>query len=183
MRVVFLDVDGVLNSAMTKDRHKGIMGLDEHFITNLESLIAQSNKTDETKIVLTSTWRLAKNKDGADIPEHYAYLKERLGRHGLEIYDETPSIRYSKDGYKSFRGREIMTWLYQHRDMNITGMVIIDDVAHEDFKTYSLGPYFVKCDYFSHNGGFIEPLIDKALNRLDTDLDIKKLLSTISEDK
>ncbi len=179
MRLIFLDVDGVLNSALTKDRFKGMMGLDERFIMNLKKLVDKSNKVDETKIVLTSTWRLGKNKDGNDIPEHYAYLNERLRRHGLEIYDETPSIKYSYDSYKGCRGREIMTWIYQHRDMDITGMVIIDDVVYEDYKKYSLGSYFVKCDYFSERGGFIEPLVDKALKRLDTGLDLKELLAAL----
>lgn len=180
MRLIFLDVDGVLNSALTKEQYRGMMGLDDRFLKNLAKLIKISNKTDDTKIVLTSSWRIGINREGANIPRHYQYLTQRLQEYGLTIFDETPNIRYSKDNYKGCRGREIMTWLYQHREENITGMVIIDDTVYDDFKKYQLGPYFVKCEYFSEYGGFIKPLIKKAQMRLDTKLDVKQLLEAHS---
>ncbi len=96
-------MDGVLNCALTKDRFKGIMGLDERFIKSLDKFVVESNKADETKIVLTYTWRLGKNKDGKDIPEHYEYLRSRLAKHELEIYDETPSIRTNAEADESTR--------------------------------------------------------------------------------
>ena len=70
-----------------------------------------------------------------------------------------------------------MTWLYLHRDENITGLVILDDVVFEDFKKYRLGPFLAKSIYFSKAGGFIEPLADKALRILDRQIDVRQLLS------
>lgn len=140
------------------------------------SLIEKSSVIDDTKIVLSSSWRAGEDKDGNRIPDHLRYLDQRLQARGLEIYDETPVIRYSKDSYSNCRGREIMTWLYLHREENITGIVILDDVVFEDFKKYKLGSFFVKSIYFSRNGGFIEPLVDKALKILNTGVDVKKLL-------
>lgn len=50
MRIIFLDVDGVLNCALTKDRYKGMMGLDDRFIGNLASLVEKRSVKDETRI-------------------------------------------------------------------------------------------------------------------------------------
>ena len=179
MRIIFLDVDGVLNSALTKDRFNGMMGLDDRFLHNLSVLVKNSSQSDETKIVLSSSWRVGKDKDGKAIPGHYKYLEQRLKEYGLSIYDETPVVRYSKDGYSNHRGREIATWLYLHREEDITGIVILDDVAFDDFRTYHFGPYLAKSIYFSEYGGFIEPLADKALKILDKGFDVKEFLCRI----
>ena len=176
MRIIFLDVDRVLNCALTKDRYKGMMGLDERFISNLVQLVEQSSIKDETRIVLSSSWRAGEDKDGKAIPDHLKYLDERLQARGLEIYDETPVIQDSNDGYSSRRGLEIMTWLYIHREEGIKGIVILDDVVFEDFSKYKLGVFLVKSIYFSRAGGFIEPLIDKALRILDIQIDVKSML-------
>ncbi len=176
MRIIFLDVDGVLNCALTKDRYKGMMGLDERFIGNLVRLVAQSSIKDETRIVLSSSWRASEDKDGKSIPDHLKYLDERLQARGLEIYDKTPVIRHPNEEYSSHRGLEIMTWLYIHREENIKGIVILDDVVFEDFKKYKLGSFLAKSIYFSRAGGFIEPLVDKALRILDKQIDVKSIL-------
>ncbi len=178
MRIIFLDVDGVLNCALTKDRYNGMMGLDERFIRNLKQVVKKSSEKDDTRIVLSSSWRAGKDRDGNEIPDHLRYLNERLHSHGMDIYDETPIIRYSKDGYSNHRGREIMTWLYLHRNDDIKSFVILDDVVFEDFKKYRLGSFLAKSIYFSKAGGFIEPLIEKSLRILDREIDLKELLAT-----
>lgn len=53
------------------------------------------------RIVLSSSWRVGKDKDGNAIPGHYKYLEQKLEDHGLAIYDETPVVRYSKDDYSN----------------------------------------------------------------------------------
>ena len=68
MRIIFLDVDGVLNSALTKDRYKGMIGLDERFIGNLSGLVMKSSIKDETKIVLSSSWRAGEDKGSMPSP-------------------------------------------------------------------------------------------------------------------
>ncbi len=177
MRVLFLDVDGVLNCALTTDRFNGMMGLDERFLENLSKIVKTSSEKNVTNIVLSSSWRVGEDKDGNAIPKHYKYLEEKLEEHGLSIYDETPAVRYSKDGYSNHRGREIATWLYTHKNEGITGIAILDDVAFDDFRTYHFGPYFVKCIYFSYYGGLIEPLVDKALKTLDKKFYVSYILS------
>lgn len=176
MRIIFLDVDGVLNYVLTKDRYHGMMGLDEQFICNLSSLIEMSSVKGDTKVVLTSSWRAGVDMDGKMIPDHLRYLDRRLQEKGIEIYDETPIIRYSQDENYSHRGKEIMTWLYHHRDEDITGMVILDDVIFQDYLSYKLIGFLVKSRYLSKHGGLNEALVDKALKILDVRVDVESLL-------
>ncbi|MCR5388813.1 MAG: hypothetical protein K6E56_06160 [Lachnospiraceae bacterium] len=177
MRIIFLDVDGVLNCAYTKDRHNGIMGLDERFIKNLKQLVEKSTEREDTRIVLSSSWRAGKDKNGESIPGHLRYLNEKLNSYGMEIYDETPIIRWTKDRkvYSKHRGREISAWLYQHRNDEIKGFVILDDEVSGDFEKYKLDSFLVKSVYKSAEGGFIEPLIEKALKVLDMEVDLNDL--------
>lgn len=90
MRIIFLDIDGVLNNIKTKENFRGYVGIDEKNLQALKSFIDESNKEDETKIVLSSSWRLGLDKNGDLIPFCYAYLIQRLASVGLSIYDETP---------------------------------------------------------------------------------------------
>ena len=80
-RVIFLDVDGVLNSASTYEFNpNGCIGVDDRNIKRLKRLI------DETKaeIALSSDRRL-------DLPA-FDYLCKRLSEHGLYISGKTPDL-------------------------------------------------------------------------------------------
>ena len=118
MKVIFLDVDGVLNSEHCfKKEHKRYerthevrvdKGLDKRFIKNLKWLV---NKTG-AKIVLSSSWRGLVKKD----KNHY--LHKYLEEQGLKIYDYTPNVGLE-------RGIDIQEWLNHHLD--VTNIVILDD--------------------------------------------------------
>lgn len=106
MKVVFLDVDGVLNSV--RDYYSVELTTDSHFIL-LRELIDRTG----AKIVLSSSWRI-----GLSIGD---VLVQRLAEYGLEIYDTTPVLYF--EGRK--RGDEIRAWLNEHKD--VTNFVILDD--------------------------------------------------------
>lgn len=116
MKIIFLDVDGVLNNAnytkkcYRKNGHKPMsmycVPFDPYNLKNLAKLVRKT----KANIVLTSTWRLDK--------EHIAVLKARLAEYGLRIYDMTDNINM-------IRGVEIKEWLKSHRD--IENYVVIDD--------------------------------------------------------
>ena len=57
MRIIFLDVDGVLNNSETTDRYCGWIGIDTKLVFNLKTLYDKSNMEEETKVVITSSWR------------------------------------------------------------------------------------------------------------------------------
>lgn len=122
MKIIFLDVDGVLNCPSTKARINGYIGVEQDKI----SLVKQIVEATEAKIVLSSTWRL-------DIGIHeghvtYNYLVEELAKQGLGIFDITP---YRTDNE---RGLEIKEWLNRF-GQEVERYIIIDD------DTYDIMPY------------------------------------------
>ena len=130
MKVIFLDVDGVLNNQQTfrnckKEYYKtGYFGLeiDLKKIRLLKEIVL---KTD-ARIVLSSTWRSWLTKvDGKllSINHKMKDLLKLLEVYGLYIYDITP---YDD---KRFRQNEIMEWLKNHQD--IESFVVIDDDSYD----------------------------------------------------
>ena len=158
MRAIFLDVDGVLNAIDTKEVIPGTryQGINLEKVKLLSSLVSQSSQVDKTIIVLSSSWRVAEDFYGNRIRGLEKYLRDCLMSYGLSVQDSTPMIH---DGRK--RGREILAWLSEHAD--VTGMVILDDLAH-DFREMGLHPYLVKTSY--EGGGLQEGDIEIALEKL-----------------
>lgn len=105
MRVVFLDIDGVLNYAGFKKRAFGYYFVDDEKIKLLKEIV---DKTD-AKIVLSSTWRLERFPDCRDTAPRsyklYHKLVRKLKDFDLEIYSHTPILP------KGCRGKEIEQWL------------------------------------------------------------------------
>lgn len=149
MRVIFLDVDGVLNSEAygrkLEDRHRELghtepspegkttcdcfklsNQIDRDAVARLNRLVAAS----EAKIVISSSWRKL-----FDPPE----LRRILSEHGLvaEIIGETPDawdetarfdmkMEYGNDGDRLFRGHEIDYWL-RYTGKDVDRFMILDD--------------------------------------------------------
>jgi hypothetical protein len=96
MKVIFLDVDGVLNT------HKLIRQFgSDHIDDVLVALVARIVKETKAEIVLSSTWRI-REKDKT-------LVEQALARHGLEIFDTTPVIQ--RPGEFVERNEEIRSWL------------------------------------------------------------------------
>jgi hypothetical protein len=109
LKVIFLDVDGVLNS---KQDGKSIkLRTDSHF-----RLLQEIIKATGAKIVLSSSWR-------AGFTKARNTLSNRLGEYGLEIMDSTPVL-----SRLSCRGDEIRQWL-QDSGQSVKRFVILDDDA------------------------------------------------------
>lgn len=111
MKIIFLDVDGILNSSDTKVTFNGFIFVEEKFVGRLAHLVHKTG----AKIVLSSDWRY--NHDA-----HYMALCSVLGRYGLEIFDETPVF---KDGSLFCRQKEIKDWLIDHPD--VERFIVLED--------------------------------------------------------
>ena len=133
MKIVFLDIDGVLNSA-AYDRNKPTDGGNID-VTRLELLKALVDKTG-ARIVLTSSWREHWEKNPEDMDEKGVELAETFKKAGLEIYDKTPFIGYLE------RSKEIRLWLEENGE--VESFVIIDDFA---FGWDELSCNFVQTNY------------------------------------
>ena len=103
MKIIFLDVDGVLNSV--QDRFSWTIESDKHLI-----LLACIVRRTDAKIVVSSSWRNCSLLDT---------LKKRLNDFSMSVFGITG---YNKNG---IRGLEIKEWLDNHND--IESFVILDD--------------------------------------------------------
>ena len=84
MKIIFLDIDGVLNSIGWVERTKGTAYEDKEIDPSKVRLLKQIIDKTDAKIVLSSTWREVNGSD--DIPRHqmYDYLVEEFKR--LAVY-------------------------------------------------------------------------------------------------
>lgn len=132
MKVIFLDIDGVLNYTnwYVSERYQN-MQMDDNTEVDIDPECAKRiinicNETD-AKIVITSDWRLS----------WYGTIL-RLGRGGIPqdyILDKTPERlwkMFSGAKIDISRGAEIDDWLTLHPECK--NYVIIDD--RTDFKEY-----------------------------------------------
>ena len=114
MKIIFLDIDGVLNSDIY-DRQRGYSdsNIDATRLPLLKRLI------DETgaKTVLSSSWREHWSKEEDKMTAVGREIADTLRSGGIELYDKTPVM--------SSRGEEISHWLSQHPETE--GFVILDD--------------------------------------------------------
>ncbi len=121
MKVLFLDIDGVLNSDTTKERIGPDGGIFASFVgidQKLLKLFQDWRKDKLLEIVLSSSWR---THDG---------LMNHLKTHGLEWIDITPNMGY--------RGKEVGQWVGGH---NVDKYAILDDI--QQFYPWQR-PHFVK---------------------------------------
>ena len=160
MKIIFLDVDGVLNCRGTKARCEGFTGIDKKKVALLKQII---NSTD-AKVVLSSTWRLGyvKSYDGYDNMQHSKkYLERKLREQDIFVYGVTPDL--GRMGY--LRAEEIKAWIMKQSE-EITNIVIMDD---EDFMwdKHNLTRYWVQSSYDDRNGGINQEHVDKAIRILN----------------
>ncbi len=155
MKVIFLDIDGVLNSR-AYDRKRN---WDE--LTNIDEsrLPLVKNIVDETgaRIVLSSTWKTHWDKLPEKCDTDGIYINETFSKFGLEIYDKTPDLGIDFD-----RPDEIKAWLDCARE-TIESFVIIDDYRYAWGK---LADRFVKTN--PHFGlGLEDEHVQKAVEILN----------------
>lgn len=120
MKVIFLDIDGVLNSRIY-DRQRNWneqTDIDESRLPLVKQIVDATG----AKIVLSSTWRQHWDKDPDKCDVDGRYINETFARAGLEIYDKTPYL-----GLCAERRDEIKVWLDGAEDLE--SFAIIDDYS------------------------------------------------------
>lgn len=158
MNIIFLDIDGVLNSyAYYKETEND---LDLKAIDILSQIYHKFN----CKIVLSSTWRELKDISDESAQKMWKHLIDTLEKYGMEIYDITPTI-------KNNRPLEIATWLQNNSCSNY--VILDDDFPLLEYKKYGLEKHVVKTIYFTYkveNGGLQEKHKDKAFKILSSNI-------------
>lgn len=151
MKVIFLDIDGVLNYTdwYDDDRNPGNLDGQESDLDPLcvDRIIKICNDTG-AKVVISSDWRIS-----------WYGTQLRLGRMGLDenfVIDKTPErIWIMVPGYDHSRGAEINDWLSSHPECD--NYVIIDD--RTDFKDNQMGNFI----HINHKIGLTDENMNQAI--------------------
>lgn len=124
-KIIFLDIDGVLNTYYTKEETSmGSIFVENNKIEILKEIIDKTN----AKVVLSSSWRWGwwQIEDGHEntwFAKDFKELRDKLLEFNIELYDKTVIF----DKFMRRRGDEIRAWLDNHSD--VEGYVIIDDLS------------------------------------------------------
>ena len=135
MKIIFLDIDGVLNSRVY-DRKRNWNEQTDIDETRLP-LIKEIVDATDAKIVLSSTWRQHWDKDPNRCDVDGRYINKTFAKFGLAIFDKTPDL-----GNTAWRREEISKWL-KETEQDIEAFVIIDDYR---YGWGDLPDHFVKTD-------------------------------------
>ena len=138
MKVLFLDIDGVVNRVGTRQRYRGFMGIDPFLASMVGKIILDTGAA----VVLTSTWR------------HFQGGREEVDRHVYKTFDVTPIAD------TGFRGEEVKMWLDDHPE--VTRYAIVDD----DSDFYADQPLF-KTNWQTGITDEVAKQVTKFLNRRD----------------
>ena len=152
-RVIFLDVDGVLNTIKSTSRIHGIIGIDDDKVKKLSMI---RDKTDSI-VVLTSSWKIDWEKTvyTEDLNSFGRYLVDKLKKYNIYIFDKTDEESSSK------RGSGIREWI-KSCDFEIDSFVILDDELF-DYDECGLMPHVVKTSFYDDNGGLQEEHINRSI--------------------
>lgn len=132
MKIIFLDIDGVINNQDITRFHKGRPGeyaygvftKEDYFDPRCVGYLNEIIRETSAKLVISSSWRILFDMET---------LTDFFVRQNIEgeIIDYT-------DRFGGERGHEIQAWLDAHQD--IDSFVILDD----DSDMVHLSPYHVK---------------------------------------
>ena len=150
MKVIFLDVDGVLNTDNLLKEHGHTYVCPDRVI-----LLKQIVATTGAKIVLSSDWRR--------IPESRSLIRKALKLQDLEFIDCTPIMTRKLSQWVE-RHLEISTWIEKYAEGPIDKFAIVDDLCSamipndpdSFFRTYS------------HDIGLTIEIVNKVIEYLNS---------------
>lgn len=116
-KIIFLDIDGVLNNSFTKERFKQFTGVD----ARLCKMFLDWLKQRDYSVILSSTWRREDD------------FQAELQRNGLSWIDETPLLGRC-------RGQEIEVSIECYKPVSYA---ILDDYGSTEFLKYQR-PFLVQ---------------------------------------
>ncbi len=133
--VIFLDIDGVLNSDFWNDIHQKELSDGTLIDREKVALLGELVRTAQAKIVLHSGWRFWFDENTKPIRTEASRLADMLKAEDIAIYDVTPDftteeIRRTKK-FSQVKAKEIFGWLDAHTDVD--SWIVIDDLdLHDD---------------------------------------------------
>lgn len=140
MKILFLDIDGVLNSGPYLKSLTIMPGQHQEIRDYHVQLLSEICHKHRAKIVLCSTWRVLDSDHSPVARKMWLYLQECLQKHNLTIFSKTPVLGGN-------RPLEIKTWLTNHYDIE-SFVILDDDFPLEEYRQYGLERNLVKTKYF-----------------------------------
>lgn len=150
MKVLFVDVDGVLNNRRTIHEATDYVGLDKEMCFHLGRIKLHTG----CELVMSSSWRF-QMESVADVEKAIGY----------KFYARTPLFTAKESEFR--RGEEIREWLFSHRTMvgwdgAIERLAILDD--DNDFYPEQQ-PFFFKTSF---EVGLTREIADAVIKHLNS---------------
>lgn len=148
--IVFLDVDGVLNTDSTSDRSPmNYVGIEQGKVRILHTILEQNDAI----LVLTTTWKRTWSRSLPEMTmdKDCVYMVTKFAEENVFACDKTDD-----DGYD--RGHGIARWLQKHPHK---GWIVLDDEKFDDYRDYGIFPHLIQTS-FAPNGGLKEKHIRAA---------------------
>ena len=150
MRVIFLDIDGVLNSYETIDRNFDYPELDPRNLQVLKQIVDDS----EAKPILISSWKDDwTNLDGTE-SKSQQLIRYQMQEVGLDIFACT-------EDRGTNRGEGIRKWISENHPET---WCVLDDQIFSDYSTYEILDHVVQSGY--RDGGLQKKHIGKIMDLL-----------------
>ena len=133
MKVIFIDIDGVLNSMSCKAKFEGLPFVEDEKILLLKEIIDYTG----AKVVLSSTWRYGwyamehiEHPDESDLRDirMFKTLCDKLQKFGIEL------LGYTEDFGRC--GEEISACLKDWQGEPIESYVVLDDMGGDEIRPH-----------------------------------------------
>lgn len=144
-KIVFLDIDGVLNSDFWNKNHQREISVGTLIDESKIKLLCKLIKDTDAQIILHSGWKYWFDSNLRPLRKEAENLKVLLEKEGLAISGVTPDhateeIKNSKK-FSLIKAGEILAWLEQHNDVDT--WVVMDDL---DLHNAEVARHQVKTD-------------------------------------
>ena len=146
VKLLFLDVDGVLNSM---DSCRQNTEIQDEKLKLLKTIIDSTN----AEIVISSSWRLNETE--------LKQLEYSLNKYNMEHIGCTPKIFFRTDEIKAFMNN----YLKANKNIKITNWIAIDDMDLNKYNPKMMDGHFVKTSLLS---GLTQFDVEKAIKLLNT---------------
>lgn len=161
-KIVFLDIDGVLNSDFWNKNHQREISVGTLIDESKIKLLCKLIKDTDAQIILHSGWKYWFDPDLRPLRREAENLKVLLEKEGLVISGVTPDhateeIKNSKK-FSLVKAGEILAWLEQHNDVD--AWVVMDDL---DLHNAEVARHQVRTD---QSIGLIDGDVEKAKRML-----------------
>ena len=158
IKLIFLDVDGVLNSSTTKERCGPYIGIEQEKVKLLKELVDQTGAF----LVLISTWKMFWYRNKKEKQDSLAnHLDESLKKYRLKISAKTKDIGDPFDRSEGINELRLRLMMKHHISTN--QYVILDDQE----LGYKAGGMMDKWIKTNEQTGLTKEHIEKAIKLLN----------------